>query len=234
MNESSLILFDAEPELHELFDAWQSASTPEEAAKAEQAIDLYHQKELALKRVDSLRRYYRVCESQEQAAKAEAKAQSERAGMWRARADRMKLALAYFMDALGMKKIEGSTGKVLLAGNGGKQPLAITDESLVPDELCVWQGEIDGETWKELIKLANGADINFGAGVRMVRVANKEAVRKVLEGVCDACRGSGEEAIVTNAVMTGDTKTCSSCGGNGKPSVAGARLEPRGQHIEIK
>ena len=34
------------------------------------------------------------------------------------------------------KKLEGRTGALYLKANGGKQAVEVTDESLVPDELC--------------------------------------------------------------------------------------------------
>src|SRR5882757_1557114 len=127
-----LSLFSIESGLHELFDAWQNAETPEQLEAAEVAIRACAEAEV--RKVDNIRRYWRACDQMAAAAKHEAATQTERARLWESRRDRLKAVVYAVMDQFGLKKLEGQTGQLLLKGNGGKQAVEIHDELLVPDE----------------------------------------------------------------------------------------------------
>lgn len=173
---SDLSLFGIESELHQLYDEWQTAETPEALQSAEAAIIDYGQREV--RKVDGIRSYLRVCDEQEKAAKAEAQNQTARAGRWKARADHLKHFVMEVMRSFGKTKLEGNTGVLRIQANGGKQPLTITDESLVPDELCVWAGEIDGPAWGVICR---SLDVKVLAQIlphcRVVRKPDNDAVR---------------------------------------------------------
>lgn len=214
---SNLSLFGIESALHELMTLWQEAETPEAMAAAEAAIRDYAEAEI--RKVDGIRRYDRLCSAMSAAAKAEADIQKARQKLFEARQLRLRAIVYEVMKQHGLTKLEGNTGTLQIKGNGGQQPLMITDESLVPDMLCVWQGEIDGAAWIDLSRFM--ADHRHC--IRMVRTPNKPAIRAVLESRCKECSGSGGKGVA-----------CGMCGGTGKGSVAGARLDPRGDHLEIK
>lgn len=226
---SDLSLFDIEAGLHDLLGAWQTAETPEAVAAAEQAIQAHVAAEI--RKVDGIRRYYRACDAQEKAAKEEAAVQTARAKMWGSRRDRLKAFVFDVMQSFGVKKLEGETGSLQIKGNGGLQPLTITDSSLIPDELCVWQGEIDGGVIQALTILAPAQVKLF----RMVRTPNTAAIRAALAETCPRCHGlpTCRDSQTFGNLMQVDT-ICPDCGGSGKRSVAGARLEDRGSHLEIK
>ena len=52
----------------------------------------------------------------------------------------------------GCKKLTGVDGSVLmLKGNGGLEPLTITDPAMVPDEYCRWTLRMTDEEWRQTL-----------------------------------------------------------------------------------
>jgi hypothetical protein len=119
----------------------------------------------------------------------------------------------------GCRKLVGSQGAMLmLKGNGGVQPLVISDESLVPDEhwdVVVTMPLID---YRE----AHKTFLQYPAA----QAVNKTRVRVALGSPCQSC-GGGQDRLEHE-------RTCPACGGTGLQGVPGAHLEPRGQHVEVK
>ncbi len=60
------------------------------------------------------------------------------------------------------------------------------------------------------------------------RITMDAAIRATLEKACMNCLGVGQVQAPRA------TYTCPQCNGTGKQLVAGARLEPRGSHVECK
>lgn len=145
---SDLSLFDIERGLHELMDAWQDARKPEEIQAAELALRNYAEAEV--RKVDGIRRYLSACETQIHAAKSEMQAQAQRVRMWEARRDRLKSFCFDVMKGFGLKKLEGSTGSLAIRGNGGVEPLVVTDEFILPDDLRDAAIVLRLDLWKEI------------------------------------------------------------------------------------
>ena len=119
-------------------------ATPEDIAEEMAAIDnaiaLYIKSEIT--KVNNIRAFWRHCELMRDAAKEEARVQSERSKAWGARLDRLKATCALVMESIPFpagkpKKLEGRTGALYLKANGGKQAVEVTNEYLVPDEFCI-------------------------------------------------------------------------------------------------
>ncbi len=65
--------------------------------------------------------------------------------------------------------------------------------------------------------------------------ASQEAIRKALETPCGSCLGAGEmQEVDPDDRPIGKPGPCNMCAGTGRQLVPGARLEPRGSHIEVK
>jgi len=141
------------------------------------------------------------------------------------------------------KKLEGVRHSITLRGNGGAQPVEITDESLVQDDfkritltlnlefaskLMVslamegWQDEADFEVLREA----------FDKGKCEV---SKSAIAAALEKPCPRCDGK-TFVTVQDTWSKGHTEDvqCSACGGSGKQGIPGARLAPRGESLVVK
>lgn len=105
--------------------------------------------------------------------------------------------------------------------------MTITDESLIPDQFCTYTlKRLTGNVFNPIVKTCSlqcsVADVE--------RVPNRALIEAELQRPCEVCRGSGRY------YDTGfpDDTPCASCGGSGKRGVPGARLDPRGVHLEIK
>lgn len=223
---SGLSLFGIESGLHELVEAWQEAQTPEALAAAEQAIQAVVEAEV--RKVDGIRAYLKFCDTMADAADHEARLQKERKQMWLERRDRLKAFVQGTMQAFGVRKLQGNTGTLSIKGNGALQPLTVADASMLPDELCDWTLTITGTEW-QLLK----ASISIGRDYllrhsEIKRTPNNERIRAALARPCNYCAGA---KIVEHDASVID---CPECGGTGKASVPGARLEPRGEHLEIR
>lgn len=96
-------------------------------------------------------------------AKAEAARATNRAMILQSRADRVKELVKGCMETLGAKRFESAMGYFMLRGNGGAQPVTITDESLVPDELCQVRVTMSWAQWMDSgIAAFEGTDVEVG------------------------------------------------------------------------
>lgn len=134
----------------------------------------------------------------------------------------------------GPKKLVGSTHTLTLTGNGGVQPLEITDESLVPNEYCQWEGWLTDTAYNWLI------DCFGDQGGKLKRVVSNELVREALEQACGGCDGKGfvnPDGSAVNAFEGSDADrflSCPQCDGTGRAGVPGARLVERGRHVTVR
>ncbi|HET9304827.1 MAG TPA: siphovirus Gp157 family protein [Candidatus Sulfotelmatobacter sp.] len=216
-------LWDIESTLAELISLRaEMQDSGEETAALDQQIVEYVRKEII--KADGIASYLRHCDMMAKAAQEEAERLTHRAKSWTERAKRLKTVCVSIMAAMGRSKIEGRVNTLAVQANGGRCPLTVTDESLLPDELCRWEGWItkDGA---ERIKA-------FLLPHSLKRVPDTEAIRKVLESKCLRCDGSGI-VIDPNAIQLQQIP-CPECDGSGHPVVAGARLEPRSFHLRIR
>lgn len=218
----SLSLYEIESELAEIMAARDEAQDDAERAAGDTAIAAYV--EAQVKQVDGIRAYIKHAEFMAAGAKTEAETQAKRAKTWMARADRLKSFALDVMQRFGIKRLEGRTGTLSVAGNGGRQPVTITDETMVPDEFCEYTGTLPAKVWRTLQSVNDEASDHL---VRMTRSVRLAAISEALARPCTKCGGSTVGGFDPNAV-------CERCGGSSQEGVPGARLEARGFHLNVK
>ncbi len=222
--EPKLSLFQLETELGELLAYRESEElTEEERATADGLIKAYVEREV--RKVDGVRAYLRHCEVMAGAAKEEARRQSDRGRIWQGRYDRLKQHVQVVMETFGLKRLEGNTGSLVVKGNGGRQPVTVTDPVLVPDEMCEFAGTIPGPVWRKALEESAWLRGFWNAGnlPTLMRTPRLSAIAEALAKPCEQCEGR---------IAVRDL--CEVCGGSGHQGVPGARLEPRGAHLEVK
>jgi len=120
----------------------------------------------------------------------------------------------------GARRLEGETASLVLARNGGVEPLEVYDESLVPDEYCTFTAELTSEEYAACRRVLPESE----SLRRAVRYADSKRIRRQLLSTCRTCMGSGFNAA---------GGVCANCGGGRTEPVAGARLKGRGHHLRI-
>ncbi len=235
---SALSLVEIESSLHQLLDQWQEA--PPEQVEQIEALIREHL-ELEVKKVDGIRRYLSFASTQVDAAKAEAAFQLERARLWEARADRLKAFVMEVMKGWGRSKLEGSTGPLRIQGNGGKQPVIVTDLALVPDELCRRTVTMPESVWKMIVARTAWTGLQADhpdcvrAGVQIgPREASLSKIAAALSEACPKCFGRGSMVVVHADQVKGNEQSCPDCRGSKMQSVAGARLGERGESLRVR
>ncbi len=152
-----------------------------------------------IRKVDGIRNYIRHCEVMSAAAMEEANCQLERSRLW--------------------------SGEIRVQGNGGLQPLNITDESMIPEEFFRYEG------WISSPVMHNLANCAWPPGYwHLKRVPDTEAIRRALGSKCDLCNGSGTEINSSPTAEKLEQITCTECGGSGHQGVPGCSLGNRGFH----
>jgi hypothetical protein len=133
----------------------------------------------------------------------------------------------------GRTRIEGTRGYLLAKPNGGLAPLLITDESMLPDDVCKLEGSIGAHEYATMLEAAR---IRFGiwqpATAKFKRVPDNTVIRARLSEPCPEC--NGQRVRVYPGTPLGETETCRGCGASGMNAVPGARLGERGVHLELK
>jgi hypothetical protein len=185
----SLTLYEIERELMELLVAQEEPGTPEGSQQQLQSAILTYVAE-EIRKVDGIRAYIRSAEVMVAAAKEEANRLTTRAHVWQNRIDRLKQFCLRVMVDSGQKCLEGRTGTLTVAGNGGLAPLIIGKDADVPEEFCDYTGTISGEVWMLLIGAYNVAmerDVQGftstidDPGVRMERIPATDRIRERLK-----------------------------------------------------
>ncbi len=154
--------------------------------------------------------------------------------------DRIKDTVKFVMAGMPWKegkprKIEGVRHTISLRGNGGKQAVVVTDESLVPDAFKRVTITVDLEiahymrvassSWKYKNQLWDSLDAGKPE-VSLSRISDE------LNKPCIQCEGTGERKVFESDTVVSRVK-CPECAGTGKQSVPGARLEERGESVHI-
>jgi len=204
----------------------------EDVAAVDEQITAYIRQEVV--KVDNIRAFWRHCELMRDAAKAEAETQAQRAKAWASRLDRLKETCRSVMETIPFptgkpRKLEGRTGSLLLKANGGKQAVEISNESMVPDELCTVTVTMP---WGmlQLIQIVDDEPEGCRIGPRTPSLS---LIGEALQRKCEACEGRGHQRDpVFEEHISPDT--CGECGGSGHQSVPGCRLSPRSNHVECK
>lgn len=201
---------------------------PEEREAIEGQIKEYVAQEV--RKVDNIRGYLKHCGMMLEAAKAEARAQLDRAAKWEAKRDALKDLVKRAMEAFEVKRLEGTTGAFSLRANGGKQPVIVDNPELVPDECCQYElKRLSAVVFRRIVKECN---LQFSAA-DVERVPRMSLIEAALQKPCAACAGQG--CIL--AVRQGEgwvNIQCETCGGSGKQGVPGAHLAERGNHVRVE
>ena len=114
--------------------------------------------------------------------------------------------------------------EVQKVGNGGRRPVVITDEQLIPDEYRTVTVKMNAELWRKIC-----AALPELAGMQECKKdPNLTAIYNALEQPCGPCKGVG--APWNNS----GSPACEACDGSGKQGVPGAVLAPLGSHVRVK
>ena len=197
-NPNRLSLFVLTEAIVTLMEAIDEA--PDELARETVSQELRHYVEQEVRKVDSIRAYYKHCEFMASAARQEAAEQAKRSQAWAARADRLKHMVYDVMTTFGMKKLEGRSGVLMVKGNGGRQLVKVDNPELLDPKYLDYAGVINGAVWERL----------------------KRECPWLVQESTDAVRIGAAPSLtrIGEALQDGP--------------VAGARLEDRGSHAEIK
>lgn len=162
----------------------------------------------------------------------------DRRDAMRKRLESLKTRVQFVMEGMAWpegkpRKLEGARHTIYLKANGGRPGVEITDEALVPDELCTVSVTMPADIWRRVsISLAAFTDSEdvFTRMISSVRSApSLTLIAEALGKPCAKCRGTGNWHEIG-----ADNALCADCGGSGKQSVPGARLKPVGQHVEVR
>jgi hypothetical protein len=195
-----------------------------------------------LRDVDWLRAPLKALEQGVAINKQDAAAATNRAMILQNRYDRLKDLIKQCMVALDQagewkpkesRKFESARGSFTLRGNGGAQPVDITDEALVPDEYCRVIVTVNAAVWRDFLTVlskAPGIDLTHIDNLRKEprREVSKSAIAEALAQPCPHCGGITVDPDGVTPYH------CVECGGSGKQGVPGARLAPRGESVIIK
>jgi len=175
-----LTLWEIEKGIAELFDALDEADSPEARGACETALAEYFAREVA--KVDGIRALYKQFDLFAWAARQEMRDLQQRALIFERRRDKIKELAQIVMEAHGLTRLEGRTGRLLIKGNGGLQPLEITEAAAVPDECCKYMGWVRADLWRVLLDLYSDLYLADSSGrYSMERIVDNEFTRKVIE-----------------------------------------------------
>ena len=244
-------LFKLESEIAELLEIRQDLlSDPESADELAPAIAQVENQLSELfgaevRKVDGIRKVWAHLEMVADAAAIEQKRQAERARIAKSQLERLKDGVKTVMQMMPWhpgkpRKIEGQTGVLYLKANGGKQAVEITDESLVPDEYCEVTATFRADDFAELSRILAEFNKDFKDAPLTCRNACKSVsltlVAAALTEKCQRCNGNGvvEDSVRPDGEVVPGQNPCKVCGGEGHEGVPGARLVPRGEHVEMR
>lgn len=177
MSGNGLTLYTIEQTILDLISLRADSHDPEELAVIDQQIADWVKKEI--RKVDGVHSYARFVESQIATADCEIKRLTRAKQHWENTLDRLKDVCLRVMELIEAKRLNGTAGRYLLVkGNGGRLPLTITDESLVPDELCDVTVSMPAKLWNR-VEFEVGPE--YLAPARVVRTPNGDRIREALQ-----------------------------------------------------
>lgn len=219
-------------------------------AKIDEALAEYAQAEV--RKVDGIRSMWRYLRDGHAIASAEAEVQHQRAKSFERRLNALKSAVLIAMEMMPWrpdqpKKLEGETGSLMLRGNGGKRPVMISDESLVPDEFKTVTMTITAKAYERIWPYLTS--FNAVPSAKTVAVS-RTLIAQALEQKCPACGGDGRWKPGMLTAKCGQCgrecegpdcwhcrqhpDTCTVCGGSGLSGVPGCALGERGSTVVCK
>lgn len=201
-----------------------------------------------LQEVDELRTPLIALERAVALNKADALAATNRAMVLQNRYDKLKDLIKLAMETLAAngfwkpkqsRKFESARGSFLLKGNGGSQPVEITDETLVPDEYCRVTVTMTAMQWAMIVDYIPPFEMPSDPPIKIgPREVSKSAVAEALNFACYRCDGNGVVEAWGDPDEDADHRPaenpCTGCGGSGKNGVPGCRLAERGTAVIIK
>jgi hypothetical protein len=156
-----MTLWNIEQGLADLFERREELTVPEasgiesfvELQEVDLAISDYIKAEV--QKVDGVRGWWKHLEMMRDAAKAEASTMQDRAQAFDRQLTVLKSAILITLEEMEFRagkprKLEGKTGSISLVGNGGRQPVVITDEALIPDEYRTVTVKMNAELWRKV------------------------------------------------------------------------------------
>ena len=163
---SGLSLWNIEQGLADLFERREEllSNPPPFGASADDPDETYDRQLMAVdlaiadyikaevQKVDGVRGWWKYLEMMRDAAKNEARTMQDRAQSFDRQLTVLKSAILVTLEEMEFRagkprKIEGKTGSISLVGNGGRRPVVITDEALVPDEYRTVTVKMNSELW---------------------------------------------------------------------------------------
>ena len=157
----SMTLWNLEQGLADLFQRREELTVPEasgiesfvELQEVDVAIEAYIKAEV--QKVDGVRGWWKHLEMMRDAAKAEASTMQDRAQVFDRKLTVLKSAILVTLEEMEFRagkprKLEGKTGSISLVGNGGRRPVVITNEVLIPDEYRTVTVKMSAELWRKV------------------------------------------------------------------------------------
>jgi hypothetical protein len=225
--------------------AMREEATDEERQTIDQAITDYI--EALPAKVDSVRHVWKRIETFIAEAKAEMQYQAQRVRAGEADLERLKESCKAAMLLIDWpegkpRKLEGRTGSISLRANGGKQPVVISDERMIPDEYTLKTLTLTPHLLQAILNaVADHPDHAYGSLLikriatearESARVPSLSLIAEALAKPCERCLGTGKDP--EDESETQDDFLCRECGGSGKQGVPGASLAPRGESVVCK
>ena len=166
---SGLSLWNIEQGLADLFERREELLTnpPPFGALADDPDETYDRQLMAVdlaiadyikaevQKVDGVRGWWKYLEMMRDAAKDEARTMQDRSQSFDGQLTVLKSAILVTLEEMEFRagkprKLEGKTGSISLVGNGGRRPVIITDEALVPDEYRTVTVKMNAELWRKV------------------------------------------------------------------------------------
>lgn len=158
----SMTLWNIEQGLADLFEQREELAAIEGAesvyyvdlAAVDLAIAAYMKAEV--QKVDGVRSWWKHLEMMRDAARDEADTMHDRAQAFDRQLTVLKSAILVTLEEMEFRagkprKLEGKTGSISLVGNGGRRPVVITDEALVPDEYQTVTVKMKASSYRTLL-----------------------------------------------------------------------------------
>lgn len=153
------------------------------------------------------------------------------------------------MQAAAIKSIKTATGSLTVRGNGGLEPLSVNPDEL-PDEYTKVTVTMPHALWSDVCSAWEDAgfadapkDLCVARGVTIRTEPDNARIREALAKPCGNACESGKIPCDHKNARKDDIRcpdcddgmtTCPGCGGSGRCTIPGARLEQRGQSLVVK
>ena len=167
---SGLSLWNIEQGIADLFERREEllSNPPPFGASADDPDETYDRQLMAVdlaiaayikaevQKVDGVRGWWKHLEMMRDAAKDEARIMHDRAQAFDRQLTVLKNAILVTLEEMEFRagkprKLEGKTGSISLVGNGGRRPVVITDEALVPDEYLTVTVKMKASSYRKLL-----------------------------------------------------------------------------------